>query len=97
LKTIVSEHKASEIERLVELVKQEIENLPLKCKLVFTMGKLDGLTYTEIAEHHKITLRTVEMLMRRAFEIIRQKIGVKTHTILFLLFGMCFKQSKLFL
>jgi RNA polymerase sigma factor (sigma-70 family) len=97
LKTIVSEHKASEIDRLVELVKQEIENLPPKCKSIFTMGKLEGLTYTEIAEHQKITLRTVEMHMRRAFEIIRKKIGVKTDTILFLLFGMYFKQSKLFL
>ena len=92
----MSEHKAFEIERLVELVKQEIENLPPKCKSVFTMGKLDGLTYIEIAEHQKITLRTVEMFLRRAFEIIRKKIGVKTDTILFLLFGMCFKQSKLF-
>ena len=63
LKTIVSEHKASEIDRLVELVKQEIENLPPKCKSVFTMAKPEGLTYTDIAEHQKISLRTVEMDM----------------------------------
>lgn len=94
LKTIVSEHKASEIDRLVKLVKQEIENLPPKCKSVFTMAKLEGLTYTEIAEHQKITVRTVEMHMSRAFDIIRKKIGNKTDTILFLLFGMFFKQSK---
>ncbi|MCH1453211.1 MAG: hypothetical protein L7U59_02260 [Flavobacteriaceae bacterium] len=97
MKTIVSEHKASEIERLVELVKQEIENLPPKCKSVFTIGKLEGLTFTEIAEYQKITLITEEMHMSRAFEIIRKKVGVKTDTILFLLFGICFKQSKLFL
>jgi RNA polymerase sigma-70 factor (ECF subfamily) len=95
LNTIVSEQKASEIDRLVELVKQEIENLPPKCKSVFTMGKLEGLTYVEIAEHQQVSIRTVEMHMSRAFEIIRKKIGDKTNTILFLLFGISFKQSKL--
>ena len=95
LNTIVSEQKASEIDRLVELVKQEIENLPPKCKSVFTMGKLEGLTYVEIAEHQKVSIRTVEMHMSRAFEIIRKKIGDKTNTILFLLFGISFKQRKL--
>lgn len=97
LKTIISEQKATEIDRLVKLVKQEIENLPPKCKSVFTIGKLEGLTFTEIAEYQKITLITEEMHMSRAFEIIRKKVGVKTDTILFLLFGICFKQSKLFL
>jgi RNA polymerase sigma-70 factor (ECF subfamily) len=95
LNTIVSEQKASEIDRLVELVKQEIENLPPKCKSVFTMGKLEGLTYVEIAEHQQVSIRTVEMHMSRAFEIIRKKIGDKTNTILFLLFGISFKQRKL--
>ena len=95
LNTIVSEQKASEIDRLVELVKQEIENLPPKCKSVFTMGKLEGLTYVEIAEHQQVSIRTVEMHMSRAFEIIRKKIGDKTNTILFMLFGISFKQSKL--
>lgn len=38
MKTIVSEHKAPEIDGLVKLVKQQIENLPPKWKSVFTMG-----------------------------------------------------------
>jgi DNA-directed RNA polymerase specialized sigma24 family protein len=59
------------------------------------MGKLEGLTYVEIAEHQQVSIRTVEMHMSRAFEIIRKKIGDKTNTILFMLFGISFKQSKL--
>jgi DNA-directed RNA polymerase specialized sigma24 family protein len=59
------------------------------------MGKLEGLTYVEIAEHQQVSIRTVEMHMSRAFEIIRKKIGDKTNTILFLLFGISFKHSKL--
>ncbi|MBJ6366990.1 RNA polymerase sigma factor [Snuella sedimenti] len=94
LKAIVQEDRVSEINNLIELVKQEIENLPPKCKSVFTMGKLEGLTYIEIAEYQKITVRTVEMHMSRAFEIIRKKIGDKTDVILFLLFGMQLKNRQ---
>ncbi len=95
LNAIVRDDKITETTKLIELVKKEIENLPPKCKLVFTMGKLEGLTYTEIAEYQKVTVRTVEMHMSRAFEIIRKKIGDKTNTILFLLFGMHLKQNSL--
>ena len=95
LKSIVSDQKVSEIERLVKQVKEEIENLPPKCKSVFTMAKLEGLTYVEIAEYHQVSIRTVEMHMSRAFEIIRKKIGDKTDTILFFLFGISFKKNNL--
>ena len=95
LNTIAREDKMIEINKLIILVKKEIENLPPKCKSVFTMGKLEGLSYIEIAEYQNITVRTVEMHMSRAFEIIRQKIGDKTDAILFLLFGMHLKQRSL--
>jgi RNA polymerase sigma-70 factor (ECF subfamily) len=52
------------------------------------MGKLEGLTYNEIAEYQNISVRTVEMHMGKAFEIIRRKLGDKSDAILFLLFGM---------
>lgn len=89
LNAIVKEDNVVEINRLIELVNREIQNLPPKCKSVFTMGKLEGLTYNEIAEYQKITVGTVEMHMSKAFEIMRKKIGDKTDTILFLMFGMC--------
>lgn len=88
LNTIVLEEDATEINRLIELVNIEIQNLPPKCKSVFTMGKLEGLTYNEIAEYQNISVRTVEMHMGKAFEIIREKLGDKINGILFLLFGV---------
>jgi len=93
LKAIIPYDSTMEIAELIELVKKEIENLPPKCKSVFTLGKLEGLTYVEISEIKNITVRTVEMHMGRAFEIIRKKIGNKADIILFLLFGTPFKQS----
>lgn len=95
LEAIVREDRVSEISKLIELVKKEIENLPPKCKSVFTMSKLEGLTYVEIAEYQKITVRTVEMHISKAFEIIREKVGHKTDAILFLLFGIKNRKENL--
>ncbi len=88
LNAILEEEDTSELARLIALVKQEIHELPPKCKEIFIMGKQEGLTYAEIAEHLNISFRTVENQMSKAFVIIREKVGDKMNTILFLLFGM---------
>ena len=88
LNTIIEDYDTSDFTRLIALVKQEIDVLPPKCKEIFIMGKQEGLTYIEIAEHLNISFRTVENQMSKAFAIIRKKVGEKTHTILFLLFGV---------
>lgn len=88
LNSILEEEDTNELNRLIALVKQEIHELPPKCKEIFIMGKQEGLTYAEIAEHLNISFRTVENQMSRAFTIIRQKVGDKMHTIFFLIFGI---------
>ena len=87
LNTIFKEEDTSELKRLIALVKQEIQELPPKCKEIFIMGKQEGLTYAEIAEHLNISFRTVENQMSKAFSLIREKVGNKTNQILFILFG----------
>ena len=87
LNTILEIEDTSELTRLIALVKHEIQELPPKCKEVFIMGKQEGLTYAEIAEHLGVSFRTVENQMSKAFTIIRLKVGEKLNTILFLMFG----------
>ncbi|MCK0131561.1 RNA polymerase sigma-70 factor [Flavobacteriaceae bacterium F08102] len=87
LNTVLNEEDTSELPKLIELVKREIQDLPPKCKQIFIMGKQEGLTYSEIADHLNISFRTVENQMSKAFTIIRKKVGDKIHTILWLLFG----------
>jgi len=84
LNTILEEDP-KDIARLIALVKQEIQLLPPKSKKIFIMGKQEGLTYLEIAEHLNISFRTVENQMSKAFAIIRKKVGSKVDTILFML------------
>lgn len=88
LNNLLEEEDTSNFAKLVAMVKQEIQELPPKCKEVFIMGKQEGLTYAEIAEHLNISFRTVENQMSKAFAIIREKVGDKMDMILFLLFGM---------
>ena len=88
LTTIIDEEDTNSLERLIQLVKHEIQQLPPKCKETFLLSKQDGLTNVEIAEYKNVSLKTVEAHMTKAFSILREKIGGKVDGILFLLFGM---------
>jgi len=49
-----------------------IERLPHKCRLVFTLNRQDGLTYSEIADVLDISERTVENQIVRALKHLRK-------------------------
>lgn len=95
LSTILEEEDENSLEKLIKLVKQEIENLPPKCKQVFLMSKQEGLTNIEIAEYLNVSIKSVEAHITKAFSILRKSIGDKMNGILFLIFGMQKKLNKL--
>jgi RNA polymerase sigma-70 factor (family 1) len=88
LSTIVEEEDERSLEKLINYVKQEIENLPPKCKQTFLLSKKDGLTNIEIAEYLNVSVKSVEAHITKAFSIIRKKVGDKMNGVLFLLFGI---------
>jgi len=88
LSFLVEEENQHSFERLIALVKQEINQLPTKCKEIFILSKEDGLSNIEIAEYKNISLKTVEAHMTKAFSTIREKVGGKMNAVLFLLFGI---------
>ena len=49
-----------------------MRQLPTKCGKIFTMSKLNGLSYAQLAEQEKISLKTVENHMNKAFKILRK-------------------------
>ena len=87
LNALVEEEDAV-LERLIALMRVEIENLSPKRKEIFLLSKKEGLTNMEIAEHLKISLKTVENQMTSAFKQLREALGNKMEGILFLLFGV---------
>lgn len=57
---------------LKEKIINSVRHLPPKCREIFTLSKMNGLTYAEIAEHLGISVKTVESQMYKAYNIIRE-------------------------
>lgn len=93
ISNIIEEEDEVSLQKLITIVKSEIENLPPKCKQSFLLSKQDGLTNIEIAEYLDISIKTVEAHITKAFFILQKKVGTKTNSILFLLFGFTKKES----
>jgi len=87
LNFIIEDKNPEEFERLLILVKSEIQNLPPRCKEVFMLSKQEGLTNIEISEYLKVSVKTVEAQITKAFSLLRGKLGDKMEALLFLLFG----------
>jgi|TARA_B110000240_G_scaffold116523_1_gene130540 RNA polymerase sigma-70 factor (family 1) len=51
-----------------------IEKLPEKTKIIFSLKKKHGLTNKEIADYNKISLKTVESHITKAFKLLRTKL-----------------------
>lgn len=94
LNHIVEEVDESSMEKLLVLMKQEIENLPPKCKQTFLLSKQEGLTNIEIADHLNISTKSVEAHITKAFSILRKALGDKVNGLIFLLFGKPNTQSN---
>lgn len=86
LNAIVLEDDSESFDRILTVVKKEIQNLPTKCKKVFILSKQEGLTNIEIAEHLNISIKTVEAQITKAFSMLRSALKDKVTAILFLLF-----------
>ena len=87
LNLVVEDEDPQAIARLMNIVKKEIVTLPPKCREVFVLSRQEGLTNIEISKYLKISTKTVEGHITRAFTILRKKVGDKTDMLLFLLFG----------
>lgn len=67
-------HEESDNYILKERIFKSIRHLPPKCQEVFTLSKVNGLTYTEIAESLGISIKTVENHMGKALKILRDQL-----------------------
>ncbi|WP_088323984.1 RNA polymerase sigma-70 factor [Polaribacter tangerinus] len=84
---ILEDDDEKSLDRLLKIVKKEIEKLPPKCKQTFLLSKEEGLTNIEIAEYLNVSIKSVEAHITKAYGILRKSIGNKVEGILFVLFG----------
>lgn len=74
LSKVVDEEPDSNFDKLVKTINSEIDNLPPKCKEVVILSKKEGLTNIEIAEFLKISIKSVESHITKAYKIIKDRI-----------------------
>lgn len=66
---------------LREHINNSLRQLPPKCKEIFEMSKLRGLTYTEIADEKDISVKTVENQIGKAYRMLRELLSGKMNEI----------------
>jgi RNA polymerase sigma-70 factor, ECF subfamily len=59
---------------LEDRVRQAIDDLPPKCKMVYLLSRHEGMKYSEIAETLEISTKTVENQMGIALEKLRTRL-----------------------
>ncbi len=87
LDSIVMEKDHEKTQKLIQAVKEIIQELPPKCKQVFELSKTEGLTNIEISEYLGITAKGVEAQISRGFKLIRRKLKERTNLVLFHIFN----------
>ena len=65
---------------IIEQIYAAIETLPCKCRMVFTLAKINGLKYKEIAEVLDITEKTVNNHLVLAVKKITELLNVTKKT-----------------
>ena len=64
-----------ETTELEQIIHQAIAALPERCRVIFTLCRLENLPHKEIAEQLGISTKTIENQMTRALSALREVIG----------------------
>ncbi|UXI70521.1 RNA polymerase sigma factor [Tahibacter amnicola] len=57
------------------LVRQAILGLPDRCRQIYLLNRIEGMSYSEIARHCAISVKAVEKQITKALGVLREKIG----------------------
>ena len=87
LDKVVQSHSETSWEKIMVRVTKEIDSLPPKCREVLLLSRKEGLTNLEISGYLKVSIKTVEAHLTKAFGVLRKRLGQEYGTFLFVLFG----------
>lgn len=71
----INSAKKLEIEDLQQLINNSVDELPEKCRVVFSMSRYEGMKYAEIAISLGISIKTVENHISKALKILKTKVS----------------------
>lgn len=64
-----------EMKEFDAILQKTIAGLPEKSRVVFLMHRLDGMTYSEIAENLGVSIKAIEKQMSKALKMLRKELG----------------------
>ncbi len=73
-------------DELEERLREAIEQLPEKCRVVFLLSRFERMTHRQIAEHLGISVKTIENQLLRAMRLLRQALEKHWYLPLLLIF-----------
>lgn len=79
-----------EASQLQMVINETIESLPDRCRVIFVMRRMEGLSLKEIAEKLEISPKTVENQLTKAIKVLRAAVEpyVSGGLFIFILFGV---------
>ncbi|MCR9288092.1 MAG: RNA polymerase sigma-70 factor [Bacteroidetes bacterium] len=64
--------EANELQTEIELA---INDLPERCRIIFSLSRFEEMTYQQIADELGISIKTVENQISKALKVLRKKLG----------------------
>ncbi len=86
--TDVSAQKGMEVSELQTEINKAIEALPERCRMVFTLCRLEGLSHKEIAAKMDISTKTVEHQMTKALRSLKDALAKHSNSFVILILSL---------
>ncbi|HKI89083.1 MAG TPA: RNA polymerase sigma-70 factor [Draconibacterium sp.] len=64
-----------ELKEFDQKLQNTIAGLPDKCRVIYLMNRIDEMTYAEIAESLKVSVKAIEKQMSKALQILQEELG----------------------
>ncbi|MDD4108130.1 MAG: RNA polymerase sigma-70 factor [Prolixibacteraceae bacterium] len=64
-----------ELEEYDKRLQRVISGLPDRCRVIFLLNRIDGMSYKEIARNTGVTVKAVEKQISKALSVIRKDLG----------------------
>ncbi len=88
------EESSEDSENFEELYERlQIDSLPPKCKEIFILGCIEGLSYKDVAEQLGVSVNTVKTQVKVAYKKIKSEFGDRDKNFMLILCNSFFKEE----
>ena len=87
-----TEEKTDNFEELYSRLQVVMDSLPPKCKEIFILGCVEGLSYKEVAEQLGVSVNTVKTQVKVAYKKIKSEFGNTDKNFMLILCNSFFKR-----